>query len=333
MAVLELYGKCKELGYCDCKGFWGCVDPRPPAPKPVIENELKTAMRAENQLSDYTNSNYRRELAEIEEEESAGLVECEVCEKSHPRDHPHITNIEGDVPIDDSEPLKRKQSPVIFLPPPEEQLPERLREKSDKNEQMCKLCGKPWAPRHNCNPAVATATKNRVTPYHSRHYAKCDVCGKKQQRNHKCNGRPNTDDVKSVEICEDCKHAGELCVRHGGAWSAYDTPRGGEQIARKLPKPTSVTMPADSVMESEKTHNCRKGHPRTPENTYIRSDGRLECKECKKFYRSTGSPAVSAETDPELAAIGTILRAVEGLESKQLKRVMSYVAARLEEAA
>jgi len=40
MAVLELYGKCKELGYCDCSGFFGCVDPRPPAPKPVIENEL-----------------------------------------------------------------------------------------------------------------------------------------------------------------------------------------------------------------------------------------------------------------------------------------------------
>ena len=27
MAVLELYGKCKGLGYCDCGGFFGCNDP------------------------------------------------------------------------------------------------------------------------------------------------------------------------------------------------------------------------------------------------------------------------------------------------------------------
>jgi hypothetical protein len=87
-----------------------------------------------------------------------------------------------------------------------------------------------------------------------------------------------------------------------------------------------------AVMQSEATHNCRKGHPRTPENTYIRSDGRRECKECKRYYHNTGRPALQAEADPELAAIGTILKAVDGLGSNQLKRVMSYVAARLEEA-
>jgi hypothetical protein len=52
MAVLELYGKCKELGYCDCKGFFGCVDPRPPAPKPVIENEIANARKAERETSE-----------------------------------------------------------------------------------------------------------------------------------------------------------------------------------------------------------------------------------------------------------------------------------------
>ena len=82
MAVLELYGKCKELGYCDCKGFFGCVDPRPPAPKPVIENELRNAMEAERQTSNYANSNYRHELDAIEQSEGA-LVECEVCDRSH----------------------------------------------------------------------------------------------------------------------------------------------------------------------------------------------------------------------------------------------------------
>jgi hypothetical protein len=40
MAVLELYGKCKELGYCDCGGFWGCHDPKPPAPKQLSRTSL-----------------------------------------------------------------------------------------------------------------------------------------------------------------------------------------------------------------------------------------------------------------------------------------------------
>jgi hypothetical protein len=26
MPTLEQYGKCRELGYCDCGGFFGCVD-------------------------------------------------------------------------------------------------------------------------------------------------------------------------------------------------------------------------------------------------------------------------------------------------------------------
>jgi hypothetical protein len=96
MAVLELYGKCKELGYCDCKGFFGCVDPRPPAPKPVIENELAHAMQANRETSDYHNHNYGRELEAIDQSEGE-LVECEVCDRSHLPNHPHITNIEGDI--------------------------------------------------------------------------------------------------------------------------------------------------------------------------------------------------------------------------------------------
>jgi hypothetical protein len=125
-------------------------------------------------------------------------------------------------------------------------------------------------------------------------------------------------------------------------WSSYDTPKPGkptdERKATTLPRPVSLMQP-------ETTDWCRNGHPRTPENTYARSDGRQECKECKKAYqisisalrrlnRANGGQASSstAEPDHELAAIGTILKAVEGLGSKQLKRVMSYVAARLEEA-
>ena len=76
---------------------------------------------------------------------------------------------------------------------------------------------------------------------------------------------------------------------------------------------------------------CRNGHPRTPENMYTLSDGRSECKECKRVYKKNWTPAVPVEADRVLAAIGTILKAVQGLASNQLKRVMSYVAARLEE--
>jgi hypothetical protein len=91
--------------------------------------------------------------------------------------------------------------------------------------------------------------------------------------------------------------------RHGGVWSDCDTPRGGdERVAKTLPAPVSV-------MQSEATHNCRKGHPRTPENTYIRSDGRRECKECKRYYHNTGRPGLQAEADPELAAMAAIVEA------------------------
>jgi hypothetical protein len=137
---------------------------------------------------------------------------------------------------------------------------------------------------------------------------------------------------QAVKQCEFCEASGELCVRHGGTRSDYDTLRGGEKIARELPKPTPVTMPAPvSVTQSEKTQMCRNGHPRTPENMYTRSDGRSECKECKRVYKRNWTPALPVEADRELAAIGMILKAVEGLASNQLKRVMGYVAARLEE--
>jgi hypothetical protein len=107
--------------------------------------------------------------------------------------------------------------------------------------------------------------------------------------------------------------------------SDYDTPKvGDERVAKTLPTPVLVT-------QLETTETCRNGHPKTPENAYIRSDGPRECKQCKKDYKNTARPALPAEADPELAAIGAILRAVDGLGSNQLKRVMSYVAARLEE--
>jgi hypothetical protein len=129
--------------------------------------------------------------------------------------------------------------------------------------------------------------------------------------------------------------AGELCVRHGGVWSAYDSPRGkitpalsDDRVAKVLPAPVSVT-------QSEVMDKCRNGHLRTSENTYARSDGRQECKECKRSYQSryktTSRFTFSSDLDPEIAAMAAIVEALDGLGANQLKRVMSYVAARLEE--
>ena len=126
MAVLELYGKCKELGYCDCGGFLGCSDPDGPG--------------------NHAPAN-----------ETLALVECEVCDRSHALNHPHITNIEGDTPLDDYEPVERKADPIISVPP-DDQLPEWLRDQpaaedteDDRPQQTCQVCGNPWVPRHASN--------------------------------------------------------------------------------------------------------------------------------------------------------------------------------------
>jgi hypothetical protein len=289
----------------------------------VIENELENAMKAVK--AEAIGEGHRKYDAG---EPMPALVECEVCDRSHAPNHPHIANIEGDIPIDDP---RFDGAPVQVSPAPPRELPDWLRDKpaaevkeDDKPQQICQVCGNPWAPRHACIGKEEPGAKAFNAPI-SKSQTRCDTCGKIKRSNHNCKAQATVDAVKVAERCEDCERAGELCVRHGGVWSDYDTPRGGdERVAKTLPAPTSVTQP-------ETTHNCRKGHPRTPENTYIRSDGRRECKECKRYYHNTGRPALQAEADPELAAIGTILRAVDGLEPKQLKRVMSYVAARLEE--
>jgi hypothetical protein len=347
MAVLELYGKCKELGYCDCRGFFGCNDPES-VQKPDAKTLEAASRRHEIVVNEKDVERYAESMPEWDKNPPGTLVECEVCDRSHTANHPHITNIEGDTPLDDEEPTQRKADPIILLPPVE-QLPEWLRDKSgadgtedDKPPQMCQVCGNPWAPRHACSGAQPPETDFNRPVAPQRKQTKCESCGLVRRSNHQCKVQPKADTAKVAQRCEDCERAGELCVRHGGRWADYDTPKPGkpadERIATTLPRPVSFTQP-------ETTDRCRNGHPRTPENTYERSDGRRECKKCKKAYqtsisalrrlnRANGGQAISstAEPDHELAAIGTILRAVDGLGSNQLKRVMSYVAARLEEA-
>jgi hypothetical protein len=168
MAVLELYGKCKELGYCDCGGFFGCVDPNPPAPKPVIENELRNAMKAERETTDYSNHNYRRELNVIEEGESAALVECEVCDRSHAPTHPHIANIEGDQLVEDEADNEERRSQAPAPVAIDRELPSWL--KDDAHSKV-----------------VSSAVGSDVRPDSlGRKQTRCDVCGLIERRNHRC---------------------------------------------------------------------------------------------------------------------------------------------------
>jgi hypothetical protein len=344
MAVLELYGKCKELGYCDCSGFFGCVDPRPPASKPVIENELAHAMRAEQETSDYKNYAYRQELEAIEQSEG-GLVECEVCDRSHLPDHPHITNVEGDTPLDDADPDPDSQKPA---PEISRELPDWLKDKlgsqailprasesSVDQTKLCQVCGEPWAPRHACSGAQPPETDFNRPVAPQRKQTKCELCGLVRRSNHQCKAQKQLEPrVGTAKRCGYCEAAGELCIRHGGLRSDYETPRGGRQIARELPKPVPATMPAPvSVTQTETTDTCRNGHPRTPENTYERSDGRRECKKCKQEYKSTVRPTLPVAADPELAAMAAIVEAFTHLCPTEIKRVLDYAAARFSEAA
>lgn len=74
--VLDLKGKCRELGYCDCRGFFGCYDPNPPAPKPVIENELEGARLAARRETIVNESDVAKNAAIIEEREARGCGYC-----------------------------------------------------------------------------------------------------------------------------------------------------------------------------------------------------------------------------------------------------------------
>jgi Pectate lyase superfamily protein len=233
MAALELYGKCKELGYCDCGGFFGCVD-QDHVGGPVAPDELAAARQAVK--AEAMVEGHRKYAAN---EPLVALVECEICDRSHAPNHPHITKIEGDEPLDD-EPaptIKAEPSPSM---PPLGGLPDWLQDKPGSQvirprtsaqdqvdpAKLCQVCGEPWAPRHACKGAKAdgTAFNGHAKSYATKRNApKCDECGKIKRSNHKCKGLPKAApaEQKTVE-CKYCKASGELCVRHGGVWSDYD---------------------------------------------------------------------------------------------------------------
>lgn len=233
------------------------------------------------------------------------LVDCEVCDRSHAPNHPHITNIDGDEPIDYEEPEQRKPDAVIALPPSQDELPDWLRDKPGSRairpssstdavdpSKLCQLCGKPWAPKHACTGAPDPGTDfdrpGEVSPRERyehglptmRQRAKCEVCGKVKRSNHNCKGKPTVIQLPAssepaqgeaaTPPCPRCEVLGRLCIRHGGMYDEYDTPK----PERQTPKPT---------------------------------------------------------VDPEVAAMGDIVEVMEKLSQRQRERVMAYIKSRFEE--
>lgn len=123
------------------------------------------------------------------------MVECEVCDRSHVPNHPHIANIEGDIPIDDADPHSDLQKPA---PVTSRELPDWLKDKpgskairpaagvSSADDKVCQVCGKLWAPRHACKGAEQAGTGFNRPVATLRQQTRCDTCGKVKRSNPAC---------------------------------------------------------------------------------------------------------------------------------------------------
>lgn len=166
--MVELYGKCRELGYCDCRGFFGCVDTDGVKPKPDSATLKAAARQHDTVVNEKDVSRYAEAMPELTGSMDHRLVDCEVCDKSHQRSHPHIANIDGDVPIDDAplfDPIKVSQAIVVPA-----ELPAWLQDKpkdrrsyaTKRNAPKCEVCGVIKRSNHNCKGAVHPQTKPQI---------------------------------------------------------------------------------------------------------------------------------------------------------------------------
>jgi ssDNA-binding Zn-finger/Zn-ribbon topoisomerase 1 len=86
----------------------------------------------------------------------------------------------------------------------------------------------------------------------------------------KCsNGHPRTPqntayNAAGYRVCLDCKGF---------------SPATSRTVAAKSPVPPTRSAATSSV------GTCRNGHPRTPENTYVRPNGERECRICRQLAR------------------------------------------------
>ena len=94
---------------------------------------------------------------------------------------------------------------------------------------------------------------------------------------HKPSGGTVTDPVSGQLLCKKCLDKGYVHLK---------TPR-----AQMTPRPTPSIPSRPSVTgqtsrsASDRGEVCRNGHPRTPDNLYIRPDGSRECRICRRNAR------------------------------------------------
>jgi hypothetical protein len=107
------------------------------------------------------------------------MVESTACDRSHVPSHPHITNVDGDDPVDGEPVPPAPSANELTGPRPigRANLPDWLKEKpgadvirlatstdAAEDQQLCQVCGEPWAPRHACKGAEPPETdSNRPT--------------------------------------------------------------------------------------------------------------------------------------------------------------------------
>lgn len=156
MAVLELYGKCKELGYCDCGGFFGCRDDEGAKLKPADPNKPHR-INADPMASEYLIEKYAAKMTD--DGQGSILVKCEICERSHHESHPHIANIDGDDPIEDEEAPEVESSAqdtkvrLDALPDWLKDKPEPAAVRRPRRQSTCEHCGRIARSNHRCKAA------------------------------------------------------------------------------------------------------------------------------------------------------------------------------------
>ena len=136
----ELYGKCRELGYCDCGGFFGCFDPGGPRRK-ASKKELANPNYQPHHVS-------KREPEDLEPAASRPAkppeLYCDICKKIYigkPLDHLRAVH-DRIITTDENGTDTYGRAPIN---------PGRERSmRGKRNQKQCPDCGKYLRKDHVC---------------------------------------------------------------------------------------------------------------------------------------------------------------------------------------